>query len=538
MSRNSTNKSPKKRDLSKGINNAISENSPSSSAIKLRYDYGKKLSPKSVNNFKVPKTPKEKSCDDGVQCFRMTPTMVSNSNLDEQDRESVASSNEVAEIYKSKNSREEFYKYLGIDTNPPHEKQSPASTAETNSSNRMRRSLRVKIQQSIANRLARPIEATNETKNCQNDKNTKNRLRNVESVASNEQNPKRSKRMNEKEIQSPVSKLIKISYNKNSTDRTMNASSTTIPKEYKSISLVRNSGGNTTNGCHVFERRTYNSSIDKADQKVMELKSKYVYRSKILANSCSQQINADNNSNENNVSEPIIENITGIKSIKDEGTTQPKPYVKTNINRTRRKVLNINLIQKRYIRYIRRNNILRSHIIKMRLKLNHPKNTAAQLRAPIESYSEIPSNVELQVDQNSVKQNIIEENSLKQRPLTNNRYLEECTFSPTSITHSNASTDSAIADSNGCANSNAEASVKIQQSTSHVSDPIGINPFSGERVDAILQLPNSNHQSFIVVQETKISVWRMTAQRWTIFGDPQRWQCIGQTERRCIGTAI
>lgn len=145
---------PRKRSL---LNHLVHEDAKlknkntSLSAIKLRVDYAKKsLGYEMSGSFKIPEAP-------GVRNAHIDAYLQQNADrrFNHDDLvglfESRGSPSSLHDLVGGSNIQEEFYKYLGIDTNPCHDKQSPeGSTEDSRSASNKRRSLRVKIQQKVS----------------------------------------------------------------------------------------------------------------------------------------------------------------------------------------------------------------------------------------------------------------------------------------------------------------------------------------------------------------------------------------------------
>lgn len=141
---------PKKRILFRQLSNddlpSISDRLDAS--IKLRIDYGKSL----TDNFKIPGAPVARTVHNHYPPVRY----VHFDRMSEVNHRLPSSMLRDAPHSAARN-QEEFYKYLGIDTNPCHGKQSPE--AENSSTSNNRRSLRVKIQQKVVKNIAKSNEA-------------------------------------------------------------------------------------------------------------------------------------------------------------------------------------------------------------------------------------------------------------------------------------------------------------------------------------------------------------------------------------------
>lgn len=157
---------PKKRTLYRQMSNdAIptqtigdevddDDNERLDASIQLRIDYAKSRTDK-VSHFKIPRAPVARTVHSHYPPMRLANF----DRLSEIDHRMSPSSLREATVHTASRNQEEFYKYLGIDTNPCQGKQSPESATESRSSSNRRRSLRVKIQQKVV----KSIEKSNET---------------------------------------------------------------------------------------------------------------------------------------------------------------------------------------------------------------------------------------------------------------------------------------------------------------------------------------------------------------------------------------
>lgn len=130
---------------------------------------------------------------------------------------------------------------------------------------------------------------------------------------------------------------------------------------------------------------------------------------------------------------------------------------------------------------------------------------------------------------------------------TASNYTEDLknAFSPTSITHSNASTDSAIvmhpkANEKPVVTVSSVGSLQWQQEqANHVNKAQFRNPLSAKKGAVLAVLTHSSSPSdddvVVVVQESQISYWYSTSKVLSMFGIPRAWHCIGEIPRINIG---
>lgn len=593
------------------------------SSIKLRIDYTKKSSSaaSSVNNgvdrngdFKVPITPLTKG---GTGNHEQQAEGLAKAS--ECDEKASNSSNEVAEISKVRNTQEEFYKYLGIDTNPPQEKHSPASTSDTTSTNQMRRSLRVKIQQNIVNSLSRSAEKLKESEKPKMDDPKANMLSKSTSTASNatsvspQQEEKHLRRLsgtkrrlemsstgeNQKcrreseplerleEQPTTSSGLVKVTYIKNEKVKSFAAPA----KEYKSINLAERTPAflepekETLNGTqqmpnespeartHVFERKSYEMT---SSNEHPTAERSIVYKAKVMVSASSSQsmphtpketekpASKMEQTNPPNEAEKLPKQTERVQSSADAEAKPPGDESKAR-RQAAKKAINFSEIFRRYKRCLRQGVVLKS-----RLRRKWPKrrpnsgvdrraraqNNASVVSVALETSPGAPSISEVRIidgQPNGVSIEVKEESAegaQQQMPSSSselkNRFLsppyEDFTFSPTSITHSNSSTDSAIVVSNACEGATVfppsvfdRAATKVVQSQTQIAKPISSTPFGSECVEAIITPSDPSRQCLVVVQESSVSFWRVAPRYLNIFGQPQAWQCIGHVKRRTIG---
>lgn len=600
------------------------------SAIKLRIDYAKKPTPSLppiVANFKVPDVPLDKN-KSPMSTTNLNSTIYSNENTTESvaylpdngdDQASTTSStHEIAELTKEQTTREEFYKYLGIDTNPCHEKLSPgSSTGDTITSSQMRRSLRVKIQQNIVNNLAKTRAEVGKVKNGQkSDPNrtptagnatwspsihssSESKASQTRTVLSTHSSLKRNASPNNCETSS--SKLLKISYMKCDEKK-----APVEPVPYKSICLMtrnatqmNNSAPATNPSSHIFVRHSYAGSESSANAK-----ASFTYRAKVLASATNQRpTTADKCADK--VTEPTPSILSDVKVENDDNEVKViRPLHRATTPKQKhllRKAIHFTEIFKRYQRCLRQGIALKTqlqHTMRKRPARRQPSNkvnqtsTNTSTNKECESSSSHPSPIvapEATVTSNmvlehtqaqahyrdddavDVKENVIDtkedlppdviaaiiglpSTSTKQNATTNP--YEEFAFSPTSITHSNASTDSAIVVSNAGNDCMSMLVTAVGQSTAtptpdaipsnkcHIEQITSsakptlrnpLNPLNG-CVHAILIHRITPHmQCVVVVQEATVSYWRMASNYLSIFGVSPVWEMVGEIQRLRIG---
>lgn len=649
-------------------NPVISSDVPS--VIKLRVDYTKKQTQSNqttTGNFKIPDVPSDKPINDAHQTVvrhkcvaRTQPLMFNLNNSIESTRESVTrlhdsgddrasttSSNEVAEISKARNTREEFYKYLGIDTNPCHEKLSPgSSTGDTNSSSQMRRSLRVKIQQNIVNKLAKtqneievkiksePIEKNDieETPTSSNatcspplQSSDESKTSRTTLTLPSHQTLKRTASPNNRE---ESSKLLKISYMKDDGGKKM----TTEPIVYKSICLmnqtvdltktIKSNEKAAASTSHVFERRSYEILSHAENESLSSTKTTSAYTVKVLASAKDQRQSLDKlpqvgtKETESTASsvkkEPIDDSECEEKLPKFQPSTRAEPMVvvdtpeKSNCKSTEakrrhliRKAINFTEMFKRYKRCLRQGIALKTQL-QQTIRRRPPRRQSAKVvekrtnsstenepetmsRPSIESDAAAAVAADRKIERRNDDtddepnamyklQNVIEirddlpadviatiiglpSTSTKQLTTVATTSYEDFTFSPTSISHSNASTDSAIVVSN--AGNDCVSSVPMlvnvvdQKSAANIPESINSRKYHIEQIASSakptmknpLNLMNGCVQAIsinpmtaymhcvVVVQEMTVSFWRMSSNVLSIFGVSPAWELIGEIKR-------
>lgn len=639
------------------------------SAIKLRIDYTKKLTVSTTaGNFKIPTVPSVPSVSDfptdrannepqaaarnknvirppfptrksyAINSIACPPENVTRLQDSGDDRASTTSSNEVAEISKARNTREEFYKYLGIDTNPCQEKLSPgSSTGDTNSSSQMRRSLRVKIKQNLVNNLAKTKTDVDKVKNGPNENHEIEKKTASTPPSSSDATcspPIHSSDESKTSIVAPPkqptaspivreesSKLLKISYMKDEGKKV-----SAEPIVYKAICLANQSADsskmskNSTEkaivgtSSHVFERRSY-EIISPADNESMisSAKTTCAYTVRVLASATDHRQSLDKitkvtttqtESSSTSVKKEPIDNtafeqtVPKIEPFADESVVSAKQN--TNCRTAERgaadkrrhlirKAINFTEMFKRYKRCLRQGIALKSQLqqqIRRRPPTRHSsksveKSTNSSMgilqktTEPVDASDvvNVPAKTKPQNNTDAANKlhNVIENNddlcadviariiglpststSIKQMTPANTSY-DDFAFSPTSITHSNASTDSAIVVSNagndsistvpmlvnagGHTTNVTSTKCRIEQISSSAKPTMKnpLNPVNG-CVQAIIVHPITEHmQCVIAVQESSISFWRMSSHFLSIFGVAPSWQLIGNIKRLTNG---
>lgn len=660
------------------------------SAIKLRIDYTKKTpsvqtaftsssdNSRGPDSFKVPSVPIDKHCGSDSQatsrkCVNSpvkysifinkkiaTPPKnhVSADNSHENitrfpdcdDHTSTTSSNEVAEISKTRTKQEEFYKYLGIDTNPCHDKLSPgSSTGDTNSSSNRRRSLRVKIQQKVAKSSEKLKEIENvmecnesKTEKCKSvspnsnivDENGTKRLNGIKddraniAIVNSIQNKETREPLLE-ECSDHLSKIVKISYIKN--EEKVNE-----PKSYKSICLVNNDKSNIQKNCsesnllpaqssvqqpssslscerksRILERRSY--EIVSMSERELISNRKATYTTKVLGamqateitsnslieqhqltkethgissnmndeilrtsspplsvkiedkyvpNTCTEQ-----DANCSNIVEILANKEDTINDVIDESIVIPPTKMITearNPNKSAeekstkrkliiRKAITLTEMFNRYKRCLRQGIAIKSQLNQQiqRGPRKRPTNARKYLNRSLNEQQPIISNDSLNTVTDNKQESLDKTDSQAtlHLPSTSNQgciaalpHYEDIAFSPTSITHSNASTDSAIVVSTGNERISMATNILntveitpkypgLKQSLNHLKVNNPLNPQNG-CVHAILtHCIKPDNQIVIVVQESALSFWRMTPNLLGIFGVAPAWEPIGTIKR-------
>lgn len=443
------------------------------SAIKIRVSYNKNTSIQSNDSFKIPTTPNtsfkvtnEVSC---ANCSKHSRSQLMTSML------STTSSTEIPA-----DNQEEFYKYLGIDTNPSVQEKVSPEPSPTDALYNNRRSLRVFIQQR-QNEFSRSIA---------NDKVTK------------DENSPRQK--------SPFAP-------QKSPQNVHNHSLENGKVFTKSPSImngtpVLNGGTLKPISSHIKQRHTYDASSDGDVQKQHTPDNSF--------NETENMMEISDNSNrfgESSGNQPIV---TKTKRVTKRKVLLPSPMMLTEMF-------------KRYRQCFKQGFVMRQQLRQQAGK--RAKKKPSNNVQPIKETTSTPA-------ENSTIENTAQLNGVQ-----NNTDLFN-TFSPTSITHSNASTDSAIVVNPNVNHLdfsinnifpptitvNSSYSVQCQQDEfDKTTFPNPLDMKNNGAVHAILThsvSPNDN-DVVVVVQESQISFWYSTSKALSMFGTARSWTLIGEIPR-------
>lgn len=513
------------------------------------------------------------------------------------------------------NSREEFYKYLGIDTNPTPEKQpSPESIAnDSNSLNNQRRSLRVIIQQKQIESTTKSSERLMKSPDIVSPNGIISRAfgqwPNQISVAKSVR-----KMSHEFDDLHDNAKLRKFSSMMKLTDSPFNRSTSTLA----SIDMISNQSAS-----HIMQRRSYDrignrdgigSAFDRYNSKVLSsqqqlnnsnagsisgrlvddrptqqqhqangcfIKSPNQTESKRLESMSNSQMNAI----ECDVNGKLLQRRVADKHI-EETVARPKDRKKVFKRRIFvPNAITLNHILKRYKQCLRHERAFKTNLqnVQQRLGSKTKKRTAlrpivnvqcnaetkltiksnhsdgSKVDDPIACEPSTSTTIQLKIDKidNDLNGNAnagAAAATTVARTTTNNANRKNDmfvspseeqmnTFSPNSITHSTASTDSAIV-INHLNEPTAPITVAVTTSKSlewHHDQTKSINKFAfvnplnatNGPVLAILthsSQPNEN-DIIVVVQKSLVSYWCAPSKVLRMFGAAQTWIPIGQIRR-------
>lgn len=477
------------------VSNSIVEARPVDgiqSAIKFRVSYGKE-SPGRLGGFKVPTTPNSCSKTVIVGCANCGKHSQSIDKLN--DSVSTSSSAEMAMM--SGNNREEFYKYLGIDTNPSQEK-SPTNSSPTDSNAlyNHRRSLRVFIQQR-QNEFTRINEQMSKSPDEDGSKTTHTKL-NGESIDQRRMAPENGELCN--------AELDEVSPQSNGTIRT-----------------------STLISSHIKQRHSYEPPT------AMEL------------NRLNNVSNGRNNAKSpNSFKETDIEcDAPAVARQTDGGETSGTANLDKSRSRVqKRKVLlpspmMLTEMFKRYRQCFKKGFAMRQQMRAQALKKTkkRPSNTSS------------PKGTSTHVQKPNINtQNGTNTDDTQPQMLTCEDLIN--TFSPTSVTHSNESLDSAIV-VNSNINEMCPPNIILSSSGSlqwnqdlanHINKSQFRNPLDPKNgaVLAILThtVSPNNADIVVVIQESRISYWYSTANILSMFGVARSWMRIGEITRINTGKKI
>ncbi|XP_031637172.1 uncharacterized protein LOC116349739 [Contarinia nasturtii] len=446
------------------------------STIKFRVSYNKDTTIRSDNSFKVPTTPNTsfRSMNEGgcANCNKRSR------NVD-KTMSSPASSTEIPV-----NNQKEFYKYLGIDTNPPvQEKVSPEPSPNDALYNN-RRSLRVFIQQ-------KQHEYT---------------------------------RTSTKDDQSPHQKSpsTQTCHSPNNVHKHSPDNGNVFTK-----SPIVNGGVLKTNviSSHIKQRHTYEPPFMDGDEQ----------HPNTNVPTTGKSFNETETTNTTYDANRFGES-SGSQAVKGQRVLKRKVLLPSPMMLTE--------MFKRYKQCFKQGFAIRQqmrHQMVKRVKKRPSNNIQSTEKTSTQTEN---STIEINTKINGVQKL----NSVQ--PMNIGGDLIN-SFSPTSITHSNASTDSAIVvNSNVIENGipivtvESACSMQCQQDLdNHVDKSQFRNPLDIKKngaVHAILTHSASPNDSevIVVIQESQISFWNSTSKALTMFGIARSWMKIGEITRMTEGKEI
>lgn len=484
------------------VNKSIIETWPSEgpSAIKFRISYRKDTS-NPAGCITAPSTSNGIRLNESVGC----------ANCSKHSRliESV-SSTEMPVIVNNK--QEEFYKYLGIDTNPPQEKTSPElSPTDANTLYNQRRSLRVFIQQ-------RQNEFTTKTheKVSKDDKSPDRRLKSLPSKMGDSNEDLKMSQSSSKEMRTDASA---ITPQKNGmTDKSSSLISSHIKQRHSyeptSPPDIDSSKTNVlTNG------------VNKTSQNL--LKETENQRDAATAAAAASQSNSNRAAGEGSSSAGVVRP----RRIHKRRLLLPSPMILTEVyKRWYKQCCKQGFVMRQHLRQ----QAIAKRAKNRQLSSLTPQDTSTQRQAldtglPIEN-----------VVRNSVANGHL--------AISNCEELMN-TFSPTSITHSNASTDSAIVINNLNINDaiqpiitcNATNSLQWQHDIRNQIDKSQFrNPLEPKHGAVLAILTHStspeDNDIVVVVQESQITYWYSTSKILGMFGVNRSWTRVAGIARNNEGT--
>lgn len=468
------------------------------SSIMFRISYGKDTTIRTCYN--TPSTSNTINANPCTNCQHYLGAATLN--------DSIATNVSADKLVIGGNNREEFLKYLGIDTKPSQEKVSPEpSPTDANSLYNQRRSLRVFIQQ-------RQYEFT---KGC-------------EKPAKEEKTPEK------RHLKSPS--LMKAG---GSNEITSNAHfcQQRTPENGKKcanvdeISPLSNGTMKTSISNYVMQRRSYEPPSQTDPNRPTESCSlsngissnahKQTEMECVASASAAQAINTEAENNSNRLGE-------------SSGTTtaQDKPVPRVQ----KRKIIlpspmMLTEMFKRYKQCFKQGFAMRQQMRHQatRRPKKRPNNTVATSKPSAGQTSQQPNGTSAEKKADDI-----------QTAVTTCEDLMH-TFSPTSITHSNASSDSAIVvNLNGIEPcppaitlTSADSLQWQQDRTKHINKSQFRNPLDPKNGTVIAVLTHTTAPEMddvvIVIQESLVSYWYSTAKVLSMFGVARSWLQIGQIQR-------
>lgn len=486
------------------VSNSIVETRPTDgiqSAIKFRVSYGKEGLNRS-GSFKIPTTPNNtKTLMIGcANCGKHSQSI-------EKMNESVSTNSSLEMHLMSGNNREEFYKYLGIDTNPAQEKSPPIpSPTESNALYNHRRSLRVFIQQR-QNEFSRTNEKMSKLPSEQDDAHGK---------------PSANGKLNGESILRKTHENGRMCLSGDEMSSQTNGIA-------KSANLISS---------HIKQRHSYEPTSATIG----------FNRSNAIGNVCSPLTNHNDASSAFQETD-IVCNVpaNARRSTIGHALTSNRfgeTSGQTNSDQTRPRVLQKRKILlpspmmltemfKRYQQCFKKGFAMRKHQRQTAAKKlrKRPSNTT---NLPTESMPMDASNSNANTQPNGTTAQ--SSTMLSCDDLVN-------AFSPTSITHSNASSDSAIA-VNSNVNDLCQPKITLtssgslqwkQDAVSHINKSQFRNPLDAKHgaVLAILThtVSPSTADVIVVIQQSRISYWYSTAKILSMFGVARSWMRIADIVR-------
>lgn len=467
------------------VNNRIIETRPNSeipSAIKFRVSYGKDTLNRS-NSFKTTTTP------------NLNVSQISDggcANCSKHSRLNDSMTYDVQHLPAA--NQEDLYKYLGIDTNPPHEKTSPEpSPNDANQLYNNRRSLRVFIQQ-------RQNEFTR---------------------AANEKSQRDDKSPEKACVRSPIAKTQNLA-NGVSPNGYVQAQQTTINGQQWD-GQSSNCATKSTISSHIKQRRSYEPSpLDGDSNRQMS-----TLPSGSTNNSMPKETECD------------ASRATVIDSnrLGDAGTSkQPVARIVPKRKIVLPSPMMLTKMFERYKQCFKQGFAMRQGYA--RRKSTYKKRSSNNLQPNETTTTTQEDNSEKAIETNG-EQNTATDPS----PLINPCEELINTFSPTSITHSNASTDSAIV-VNPNINDMTQPTVILSSSDSlqwqqdhanHIDKSQFQNPLDAKHGAVLAILTHSvspnNDDIVVVIQQSLISYWYSTSKVLGMFGIARSWMKIGDIVR-------
>lgn len=464
--------------------NSIVETRPADeipSTIKFRINYNKNTA--NCSNFKIPTTPNTSRTMD-IGCANCNHTR----NADKLNGSvSTTSSSELPIM--ANNNREEFYKYLRIDTNPTQEKTSP-EPSPTDTLYNHRRSLRVFIQQRQYEFTKTTTDKITKDDQSPDKPNSQSSYGNGNSPNADAKHDDGTKATNSQNKSPENGKLVKRDEQSNGNAKQLNTISSNIK-----------------------QRRSYEPSPTESNEpNVQNSSSKSLKETENIE--CDDRKNAiEGTSNGEGSGTAAISRIVRMPKRK---IILPSPMMLTEMF-------------KRYKQCFRQGFAVRQHLRQQSTK--RPKKRLGNvLKAP----DQVPNGHAEPAFRNDAMH--LDDTQPTSEDLIN-------TFSPTSITHSNASTDSAIV-VNSHINELCQPKITLTSSNSlqwhqeqinHIDKSQFRNPLDPKHgaVHAILThstSPNSD-DVIVVVQKSQISYWYSTSKTLSMFGIARSWIKIGDIQR-------